>query len=121
MKPLPNYLLAHRKRLALSQEEVGFLIGVTGESKGAKVCRDEKSVREPSLETALAYEAIYQKPVSDLFAGLYEQVQQEVASRANILTHRRDLKSNQRTAHKRRMLAELAALKPKKPVNQLQP
>lgn len=117
MTPLPNYLLANRKRLALSQEEAGFLLGVTGESKGAKVCRDEKSVREPSLQTALAYEAIYQRPTRELFAGLYEKVEQEVAARAKILTCRKDLKPNPRTAHKRRMLAELAMRPSNKPVN----
>ena len=108
MTPLPNYLLANRKRLALSQEEVGFLLGITGESKGAKVCRDEKSVREPSLQTALAYEAIFRVPARELFAGLYEKVEQAVAERAKILTCRKDLKPSQRTAHKRRMLLGLA-------------
>ena len=120
MKPLPNYLLANRKRLALSQEEMGFLLGVTGESKGAKVCRDEKSVREPSLQIALAYEAIYQKPVSDLFAGLYQTIELEVAGRAKILTYRKDIKHSQRTDHKRRMLLELAVRPSRQALNKLQ-
>ena len=91
---LTNYLRTNRKRLALSQEEVAFLLGFHGESKGAKVCRDEKFTREPSLLSALAYEAVYQKPVRELFAGLYEQTEQEVAERAKILTYRIDRKPN---------------------------
>ena len=111
MTPLPNYLLSNRKRLALSQEEVGFLLGIKGEAKGAKVCRDEKFVREPSLQTALAYGVIFQKPTHELFAGLYQQIEEEVAARAKILTYRKARPANQQSAHKRKMLLNLAARK----------
>ncbi len=88
MASLSNYLSTHRKRLALSQEEVAFLLGVNGLDKGIKVSRDENNAREPSLLTALAYEAIYGIPVRELFAGLYEQVEQQVAGRAKLLSYR---------------------------------
>jgi transcriptional regulator with XRE-family HTH domain len=88
MASLPNYLLTNRKRSALSQEEAAFLVGVRGPGRAIKVCRDESSARIPTLETALAYEAIYGKPIRELFAGLYEQVEQEVAERARIMRHR---------------------------------
>ena len=55
MKALPNYLQSQRKRLSLSQEEVAFLLGIRGMNTAAKVCRDEKCAREPSLRDALAY------------------------------------------------------------------
>ena len=89
MASLSNYLRTHRKRLTLSQEEVAFLLGVNGMDKGIKVCRDENLAREPSLQTALAYEAIYGRPVRELFAGLYEQVEQKVAERAKFLSYRK--------------------------------
>ena len=107
--PLNNYLRTHRKRLALSQEEVGFLLGFQGESKGATVCRDEQLTREPSLQMALAYEAIYQRPIRELFAGLYQQIESDVAARAKILTYRKVPKPNQQTAYKRQVLTSLAA------------
>jgi len=88
MASLPNYLRSNRKRLALSQEEVAFLLGVKGMDRGVKVSRDENGVRVPSLETALAYEAIYGKPIRELFAGVYEKVEQDVAQRAKLLGHR---------------------------------
>jgi hypothetical protein len=91
---LTNYLRTNRNRLALWQEEAAFLLGFKGEDKGAKVCRDEKFTREPSLRSALAYEAIYGRPVRELFAGLYQQIEQEVAERAKILTYRKDQKPN---------------------------
>lgn len=82
---LPNYLRAYRKRQALSQRDMAFLLGV---KDGAKVCRHEKFTRTPSLETALAYEAIFKKPVSELFAGLYQKIERQVAERAKILNER---------------------------------
>ena len=71
-----NYLCTCRKQIALSQDDVAFLIGARG---GAKVCRHETFSCEPSLATALAYEAIFQKPVREIFAGLYQQIEQAVA------------------------------------------
>lgn len=59
-----------------------------GVENGAKVCRHERSVRMPSLEAALAYEAIFQRPVRELFAGLYEQIAQNVMVRAKTLARK---------------------------------
>jgi len=105
MKSLPNYLQTQRKRLSLSQEEVGFLLGIAGMNKGNKVCRDESFARVPSLQDALAYEAIYDRPVRELFAGLYQQVEQEVASRAKFLNFRKLRKTDVR---KQQALIQLA-------------
>lgn len=105
--PLPNYLRANRKRLALSQDEVAFLLGI---QSGAKVCRNERFVHVPSLETAFAYEVIFQKPARELFGGLYQQIEQEVSARAKMLAHRTDRKTpNRQTAHKRQIIAGIAA------------
>jgi hypothetical protein len=46
--------------------------------------------RVPTLEFALAYEAIYGKPIRELFAGLYEQIAPEVSARAKILSYRKN-------------------------------
>lgn len=84
---LPNYVRSNRKRLGLSQDEVAFLLGT---QSGAKVCRHERFVREPSLATALAYQAIFQKPASELFRGIYQKIEQDVAARAKALSYRKD-------------------------------
>jgi transcriptional regulator with XRE-family HTH domain len=84
---LPNYLRSNRKRLGLSQDEVAFLLGT---QSGGKVCRYERFAREPSLATAMACEAIFQKPVRELFAGLSEEVEKEVAGRAKAIAYRTD-------------------------------
>lgn len=118
--PLPNYLRTNRKRLALTQEEVAFLLGFRGMSRGAKVCRDEKLAHEPNLRTALAYEAVYQKPIRELFAGLCESIEREVAGRAKLLTFRKDRGNNQQAARRRQVLADLAARQSKPSSNPAQ-
>ena len=112
MKSLPNYLQAQRKRLALSQEEVGFLIGLIGLNKGTRVCRDETFAREPSLLDALAYEVIYGRPVRELFAGLHQQAQQRVAERAKVLSFRKARNPDPRRKQTIIQLAESASLNP---------
>lgn len=103
---LPNYLRSNRKRLSLSQDEVAFLLGTQG---GAKVCRYERFAREPSLETALAFEVIFQRSTSELFGGLYQKVEQEVTARAKALAGRIDQgKLNPQLAHKRQILTNIA-------------
>lgn len=103
---LPNYLRAHRKRLALSQDEIAFLLGTRS---GAKVCRYERFAREPSLPTALAYEAIFQRPVRELLGGMYQRIERDVAARAKVLTYKTALnKPDQRTLQKRQTLLAIA-------------
>jgi len=106
MVQLPNYLRSNRKRLALSQDEIAFLLGV---QSGAKLSRYEQFNREPSLATALALEVIFQRSVSELFDGLYKKVEREVATRAKVLAARSDCqKFGRRTARKRQILTNIA-------------
>ena len=105
MPSLPNYLRSKRKQSSYSQEEVAFLLGLKGMDKGGKVSRDENYSRIPTLETALAYEAIYGKPIRELFAGLYEQIVEEVSARRKILSYR---KSETPDPKKQQALSELA-------------
>lgn len=105
---LPNYLRANRKRLALSQADVAFLLGT---QSGAKVCRYERFVREPSLQTALAYEVIFKRSVSELFSGLYQKVERQIAKRARALADKaRSEKSNLRNSRRRGVITDLAAI-----------
>ena len=83
--PLPNLLLSHRKRSALSQEDMAFLLGTRG---GSKVSRYERFKRGPNLETVLAYEAIFGKPASQLFAGQYREVENSMGERVRVLIHK---------------------------------
>lgn len=75
---LTNYVRTYRKRLGFSQDEIAFLLDC---KSGAKVSRYEHFRREPSLRTALAYEVIFQVPVSTLFAGIFQTVEQKTLRR----------------------------------------
>ena len=109
-QPLLNYLLTFRKRSALSQEEVAYLLGT---QSGAKVCRYERFSREPGLQTALAYEAIFQRPVAELFPGLYEKVRMEVSARAKNLERKEFHRGKSHfTTRKRQSLATIASVGP---------
>jgi transcriptional regulator with XRE-family HTH domain len=101
---LSNYLRSNRKRLVLSQGEVAFLLG---RETSAEVSRYENFERLPSLETALAYEVIFGRSLDEVFGGLYQKAEQEVAKRAKILASRTNGK---RDPAKRKMLDQLAAI-----------
>ena len=110
LSQLSNYLLSNRKRLALSQEEVAFLLGL---GSGEEICRHERFAREPSLEIALAYEVIYKRSASELFSGLYQRIEEEVLARAKTLLKKTDHQSSsQRTARRRRVLSDLSGIQP---------
>ncbi len=82
---LQNYLRTYRKRTGLSQDEVAFLLGC---QSGAKVSRYERFGRKPSLETALAYEVVFGVPGRDLFAGIFQKVEEKTKKRAQSLAQR---------------------------------
>jgi transcriptional regulator with XRE-family HTH domain len=75
---LENYLRTYRKRSGLTQREVAFLLGCRN---GAQVSRYEKRRRIPPLETALACEAVFGIPVSELFGGIHERASKRVERR----------------------------------------
>ena len=102
--PLDNYLRTHRRRLGLSQEDVAFLLGV---KSGETTSRHEKFARVPSLETALAYEAILKQPLSELFAGLYHKIERKVVERARVLNER-PKRGKPPPARRRQTLSEIA-------------
>jgi len=81
-KPLSNYLRTHRKRAALSQDEMAFLLG----SKcGSRISRYERSKQVPSLRTLLSYELLFQTPVRDLYGGTLNEVRENLRKRAKLL------------------------------------
>lgn len=79
---LRNYLRTHRKRWALSQKQLSDLLGIPD---GNPLSRYESDKRLPNLKTALACEAIFGIPASVLFAGLYDEVEEDVMRRAKEL------------------------------------
>lgn len=82
---LPNYLRTYRKRAGLSQDEVAFLLGC---QNGTKVSRYENFARQPSFETAIAYEVIFGAAARELFAGAYQKVEKTIIKRTQLLARK---------------------------------
>lgn len=66
-----NHIRKHRKGTALSQREIGLLIGYKNQWQ---VSRHERSDAIPPLLAALAYQVIFQIPVSVIFAPMHGTV-----------------------------------------------
>src|SRR6266849_8297018 len=81
-RKLQNYVRTYHKRAGLSQDEMALLLGCRS---GAKVSRCERFTRQPSLQTILAYEAVFGVPVRELLAGVYEQQVAAIRERARLL------------------------------------
>lgn len=77
-----NYLRTFRKRSALTQVDIAFLLGARS---GAKVSRLERLSRFPNLKTAFACQVIFGVPADELFPGLYRDIASHLAERAKVL------------------------------------
>jgi DNA-binding XRE family transcriptional regulator len=75
---LDNYIRAHRKRAGLSQRELGQLIGYSDEGS---VARHEGSKTLPPMLIGLAYEIVFQTPMSELFPGIRDAVKETLEPR----------------------------------------
>jgi len=78
---------------------------------GAQVSRYEKRRRLPSVETALACEAIFGVPVAELFAGVRDSIGKDIEKRRRELSSKLQAKAPKGsetliTAHKLRWLTD---------------
>jgi transcriptional regulator with XRE-family HTH domain len=115
---LENYLRTYRKETGLSQREVAFLMGC---ETGAQISRYERRRRLPPLKTALACEAILGIPVAELFAGLRQSVEKNIAKRrlalrSKLQASRPDAGEDRATAHKLHWLANDKGLRSAKKI-----
>ncbi len=107
-----NYLRTHRKKSGLSQHEVAIIIGY---KQCGPVSHHERSHYLPPLHIALAYEVAFRVPVSELFRGIRETVEQGTENELEKLEHKlQDTSGKGRqanaTAKKLQWIAERRAL-----------
>ena len=74
-EPPASYLRTHRKKSGLTQRELATLLGYDNEGP---VSRHERGMTIPPLRIALAYEAIFQVPISELFPAVYLMVGESI-------------------------------------------
>src|SRR5215468_2831553 len=89
---LANYLKTYRKQSGLSQREVAFLLGW---KHGEQLARYEKRRRLPTLPIALAYQALFKTPATELFAGANDSIVREIEDRIETLIAELERKSGQ--------------------------
>lgn len=97
-RKLQNYLRSYRKRAGLSQDDVAYLLGCVD---GGKVSRYERFKREPNLQTALACEIIFNLPVREIFAGIFEKVERRVVRRIGNLGRKLSAKNGGRVTDRK--------------------
>ncbi len=68
-------LHAQRRNSGLTQREVANIVGLESDTQ---IFRHENKPAIPPLLIAIGYEILYQKPLSELFPGLYDTVRQSV-------------------------------------------
>lgn len=104
---LRNYLRVFRKGMGLYQDEIAFLVG---SEEGTTVSRYEHNERTPGLKIILAYEFILRVPARSLFAGLAQEVEEEIKHRARFLVQKLSKQKQDRlTERKLKMLKMLAS------------
>ena len=111
MYSIDNFALrSHRKNSGLTQEDVAALIGAQSPSQ---VSRHENGEREPDLRTALAYRIVFDAPIKYLLPKLYQDIAQEVHTRAQALAERLNESTDglhvmHRVDHLRQMTARIS-------------
>jgi DNA-binding XRE family transcriptional regulator len=99
-----NNLRKHRKRHALSTNDLAALVG---HRKGTSVSAIERGERLPSLRAALGFEAVFGVAARDLFPGFYEVVQDEAMRRAGVMHEKLEGRRDPRSKAKRELIEEM--------------
>ena len=82
---LASRVRSHRKRSGLSQKDLARIVALTDD----QISRHERSVSPPTLVAAFGYQVVFQKPVSEMFPGLFHTIESGVVER--IESFERDL------------------------------
>jgi transcriptional regulator with XRE-family HTH domain len=101
---LIHYLRNERRETGLTQADMAALLGAPWKSK---VSRYERRVALPPLETALCYEVVMRKPVSQLFAGMRAKAEERVKQRAKDLLARSGEANTALRARRKRSLERI--------------
>jgi transcriptional regulator with XRE-family HTH domain len=80
---IANYLQSLRRRSGFSQSELAHTLGIVSQYQ---VSRHERSLSAPTLHAALGYEALFRKPVAEIFPGFYETISAGIEDRILAMT-----------------------------------
>jgi transcriptional regulator with XRE-family HTH domain len=104
-RKLAHYLRSERRLNALTQADIAALLDAPWKQRVGWYERGKL----PPIETALALEAIFGKPVSELLGGAYDEIAIAVRRRARDLLDRDNTGETPRRVRRKRSLARIAA------------
>jgi transcriptional regulator with XRE-family HTH domain len=104
-RKLAHYLRNERRRNALTQADIAALLDVPWKQRVGWYERGKL----PPIETALALEAIFGKPISELLGGTYDKIAFDVRRRAQDLLARDQARETPRRTRRKRSLTRIAA------------
>jgi len=82
MPAVASYLRSHRLKSGFSRRELAEIVGLLTKTQ---IGRHERSNQLPSLMAALAYQAIFRIPITELFPGLYDTIAQGIEERLSAI------------------------------------
>ncbi len=93
--PVGTYLRFLRRKSGLSQRELARILGSVTPNQ---ISRHERSAILPTLIATFAYQAIFQKPASEIFPGLYHTVETVVEERLEAFENELSARTTKRRA-----------------------
>ena len=102
-----NYLKTFRKRWALSQDELGALLGNVADLRRSSIYRLEEGVRSPTLRIAFACEVIFDVPPSRLYPDLFAEIEGVVIGRAERMHRALEGLTDEKSRRKRELLENM--------------
>lgn len=103
--PLPSYLRTHRKRWALSESELGHLLGVSASA----ISKYETLKRQPSAEVVLGCEFIFSTPADEIFTAASGVTRAAIVLNAKSLRETLQGKGDQKTQMKLKLIDAIIA------------
>lgn len=102
--PVHSYLRTHRRKWALTQKELAFLLG---HKSATHVSRLEQGKRIPGTDVVLACEVLFGITPRSCFPHLYTGVEEAVHSRAAILHESLEKKTGKAAMRKKEFLSSV--------------
>ncbi len=99
--PIHEYLRTSRRKWALTQKELAFLLG---HKSPTHISRLEQGKRIPSKEVVLACEVLFELPPRKCFPKLYVEIEEAILTRASTLYERLDKKTSKTATRKKEFL-----------------
>lgn len=101
-------LVLLRRKHALTQEELAGLLGIVQTTVSRLEHAADDEVQNVRLETAFALQVVFGKRPSQLFATLFDEVEDAVMLRAAVLDQSLDGQDDSAAKHKRALLSDMA-------------